>query len=169
MARYALLLILPQNLSTMTSYQIFLFLHSWIRWFILVLGIVVIIKAFIGWSGNKPYLKGDNGMSAGFIGLLHLNLLIGLILYFFLSPFVQQAFNDFGAAMKDSYLRFWAVEHIAVNIIAVVVAQIGRTRSKRAASDLAKHKTVAIFYTIALLLILSRIPWGEAERWFRGL
>ncbi|AHM63577.1 hypothetical protein D770_26670 [Flammeovirgaceae bacterium 311] len=153
----------------MTSYQIFLFLHSWIRWFILFLGIVVIIKAFIGWSGNKPYLKGDNGMSAGFIGLLHLNLLIGLILYFFLSPYVQQAFSNFGAAMKDSYLRFWAVEHIAINIIAVVVAQIGRTRSKRATTDVAKHKTVAIFYTIALVLILSRIPWGEAERWFRGL
>lgn len=153
----------------MSAYEIVLFLHSWIRWFILVLGIVVIIKAYSGWFGNKPYQKGDNGMSAGFIGLLHLNLLLGLILYFFLSPLTEAAFNDFGAAMKDSSLRFWAVEHILIMVIAVVVAQVGRIKSKRAVSAVAKHKTVAIWYTIAFILILSRIPWGEAERWFRGL
>ena len=153
----------------MTAYEIFLFLHSWIRWFILILGIVVIIKAYSGWFGNKAYLKGDNGMSAGFMGLLHLNLLLGLILYFFLSPIVQSAFSDFGAAMKDPNLRFWAVEHITVNIIAVIIAQVGRIKAKKATTDLAKHKITAIAYTIALLLLLSRIPWGDADRWFRGL
>jgi hypothetical protein len=153
----------------MSAYEIFLFLHSWIRWFILILGLVVIIKAFIGWQGNKPYLKGDNGMSAGFMGLLHLNLLIGFILYIFLSPWTLQAFNDFGAAMKDSYLRFWAVEHILVNIIAVVVAQIGRIKAKKAVDHVAKHKITAIWYTIAFILLLSRIPWQESVRLFRGL
>lgn len=150
-------------------YDIVLFLHSWIRWFILILGLVVLIKAYSGWFGNKPYLKGDNGMSAGFMGLLHLNLLLGLLLYFFLSPYVQSAFNNFGAAMKEAGLRYWAVEHILVMIIAVVVAQVGRIRAKRATTDLAKHKTTAIWYTIAIVLMLSRIPWGEAERLFRGL
>lgn len=153
----------------MTAYEIVLFLHSWVRWFILILGLVVIIKAYSGWFGHKPYLKGDNGMSAGFMGLLHLNLLLGLILYFFLSPYVQSAFNNFGAAMKEPTLRFWAVEHILVNIIAVVVAQVGRIKAKKATTDLAKHKITAIWYTIAFILLLSRIPWGEAERWFRGL
>lgn len=150
-------------------YDIVLFLHSWIRWFILILGLVVLIKAYSGWFGHKPYLKGDNGMSAGFMGLLHLNLLLGLLLYFFLSPYVQSAFNDFGVAMKNSSLRYWAVEHILVMIIAVVVAQVGRIKAKRATTDLAKHKTTAIWYTIAIVLMLSRIPWGEAERLFRGL
>lgn len=150
-------------------YDIVLFLHSWIRWFILILGLVVLFKAYSGWFGNKPYLKGDNGMSAGFMGLLHLNLLLGLILYFFLSPYVQSAFNDFGVAMKNSSLRYWAVEHILVMIIAVVVAQVGRIKAKRATTDLDKHKTTAIWYTIAIVLMLSRIPWGEAERLFRSL
>lgn len=150
-------------------YDIVLFLHSWIRWFILILGLVVLVKAYSGWFGNKPYLKGDHGMSAGFMGLLHLNLLLGLLLYFFLSPYVQSAFNNFGAAMKEAGLRYWAVEHILVMIIAVVVAQVGRIRAKRATTDLAKHKTIAIWYTIAIVLMLSRIPWGEAERLFRGL
>lgn len=151
----------------MSAYEIFLFLHSWIRWIILILGLVAIFKAYTGWFGNKPFTKGDNGISAAFMGTLHLNLLIGLILYFFLSPIVDSAFNDFGAAMRSSELRFWAVEHILVNIIAVVVAQIGRTKSKKAVDNVRKHKLTAIFYTIAFVLLLSRIPWGEAERWFR--
>ena len=151
----------------MSAYEIFLFLHSWIRWIILVLGLVVIIKSYAGWFGKKPFLKGDNGLSAAFIGSLHLNLLIGLILYFFLSPIVESAFNDFGGAMKVPELRFWAVEHILVNITAVIVAQIGRSKSKKVIDDIRKHKLTAIFYSIAFVLLLSRIPWGEAERLFR--
>ena len=153
----------------MSAYDIFLFLHSWIRWLILILGIIAIFKAYSGWFGKKPYSKGDNGISAAFMGTLHLNLLIGLILYFFLSPIVDSALNDFGAAMKNSGLRFWAVEHILVNVIAVVVAQIGRSKAKKAVDIVRKHKLTAIYYTIAFILLLSRIPWGEAERLFRGL
>ncbi len=153
----------------MTAYEIVLFLHSWVRWIILVLGLVVIIKAYSGWFGNKNYSKGDNGMSAAFMGMLHLNLLLGLILYFFLSPYVQSAFNDFGAAMKEASLRFWAVEHILVMIVAVVVAQVGRIKAKKTSLDVDKFKITAIWYTIAMILILSRIPWGETERLIRGL
>lgn len=151
----------------MNAYTIFLFLHSWIRWIILILGLIVIFKAYAGWLGNKPYTKGDNAMSAAFMGTLHLNLLIGLILYVFFSPIVQAAFQDFGAAMKNPELRFWAVEHTLVNIIAVVVATIGRSKAKKAVETVRKHKLTAIYYTIAFILLLSRIPWGETERLFR--
>lgn len=151
----------------MTWYTFFLFLHSWIRWFILIVGLLAIVFSLMGWTGKKPFTSRDNGISAGFMGLLHLNLLIGLILYIFLSPYTQSAFNDFGAAMKDSTKRFWAVEHILVNIIAIAVAQVGRIKAKKAVSDIAKHKTTFIFYTIAFILLLSRIPWGETARLFR--
>lgn len=151
----------------MNAYQIFLFLHSWIRWIILILGIVAIVKAYAGWMGKKPYSKGDNGLSAAFMGTLHLNLLIGLILYLFLSPIIESAFQDFGAAMKNPQLRFWAVEHAFVNILAVVLAQVGRTKAKKAVDAVRKHKLTAIFYTIAFILLLSRIPWQETERLFR--
>lgn len=148
-------------------YEIFLTLHSWIRWIILILGIIAIFKAYTGWFGNKPFTKGDNGISGAFMGTLHLNLLIGLILYLFLSPITESAFNDFGGAMGNSELRFWAVEHILINIIAVIVAQVGRTKAKKAIDDVRKHKLTAIFYTIAFILLISRIPWGETERLFR--
>jgi hypothetical protein len=151
----------------MDAYNIFLYLHSWIRWIILILGIIAIIKAYTGWLGNKPYTKGDNAISGAFMGTLHLNLLIGLVLYVFLSPIVQTAFQDFGAAMGNSEVRFWAVEHILINVIAVIVATVGRSKAKKAVDAVRKHKLTAIFYTIAFILLLSRIPWGEAESLFR--
>ena len=153
----------------MSGYSITLFLHSWVRWIILILGLVVLIKAYTGWSGKKAYTKGDNGMAAGWVGMMDLNLVLGLLLYIIFSPYVKQAFGDFGAAMKDASIRFWAVEHIAVNIIAIAVAHIGRVKAKKATTDWQKHKITAIWFTISMLLVLSRIPWGEAARLFRGL
>jgi uncharacterized membrane protein YidH (DUF202 family) len=90
---------------------------------------------------------------------LHTQLLIGLALYFFLSPITQLAFTDFGAAMKDSQTRLVAVEHISVNIIAVVLATVNNAKNKKAIADAAKHKNALIFTIAALVLILSRIPW----------
>ena len=106
-------------------------------------------------------------MSASFVGIILLQLLIGVSLYVFLSPTTGTAFNDFGAAMKDSTLRYWAVEHIFVMIVGTTLAQIGRIKSKKAETNQTKFRLQAIYYTIAILIILSRIPFGEAERLFR--
>lgn len=148
-------------------YDIFLFLHSWIRWVVLLLAMSVIIKSFLGWKGKKHYGKGDNTLSASFMGFMHLQLLIGLVLYFFLSPVTQAVFTDFGGAMKEASQRYWAVEHILVMIIAVVIAQIGRTKSKKGGSSASKFKTATIYYMIALIIMLSRIPFGDVSRLFR--
>ena len=148
-------------------YETFLFIHSWLRWIVLVLAVIVIFKSFMGWQLKQKYGKSDNALSASFVGSMHLQLLIGLILYFFLSPITTSAFQDFGGAMKAASIRYWAVEHIFVMILAVVVAQIGRSRSKKASSNIKKFKTVTIFYLIALILMLSRIPFNEAGRLFR--
>ncbi|MEM8895332.1 MAG: hypothetical protein AAGC88_12190 [Bacteroidota bacterium] len=148
-------------------YEFFLIVHSWLRWITFFLAVVVIFKSYAGWFGGGSYSKGDNGMSAGFVGTLHLQLLIGLVLYVFLSPITDAAFQDFGAAMKESSIRYWAVEHISVMIIGIVIAQIGRSKAKKAIEDVKKFKTQAIFFTIAVVLMLSRIPFNEAGRLFR--
>ncbi len=148
-------------------YDIFLIAHSWLRWITLLLAVIVIFKSFVGWFGNGIYSKGDNGMAAGFVGTLHLQLLIGLVLYVFLSPITSAAFQDFGAAMKNGAVRYWAVEHIFVMILGIIIAQVGRTKAKKAAGDVKKFRTQAIFFTIAVVLMLSRIPFAESVRLFR--
>jgi len=84
-----------------------------------------------------------------------------LVLYFFLSPVTKLAMSDFGAAMKNSDLRFYAVEHFAMMLIAVVLVHIGRAKSKKAKTDSAKFKTATIFFLIAMVVMLAAIPWNR--------
>ena len=126
---------------------------------VLILGINVIARALRGRSTNALFTDADRKAGLFFMISLHTQLLIGLALYFFLSPITQLAFADFGAAMKDSGTRLIAVEHISVNIIAVVLATVNNAKNKKAIADAAKHKNALIFTVVALLLILSRIPW----------
>jgi hypothetical protein len=144
----------------MTTYSIVLALHSWTRWLVLVFGLIAFFRAFTGWQGRKPYVGADNGMGAAFVGSMHLQLLLGLILYF-ISPFGMKAFETAGGAvMKDATGRFFAVEHLAVMLIAVICAQVGRSLSKKAPEAVLKHKKAAIWFGVALLLVLLMIPWG---------
>jgi hypothetical protein len=107
---------------------------------------------------KKPYGKLDNATGGALVGISHLQLLLGLILYFGLSPVTEAAFADFGAAMKDKDLRFYAVEHILTMFIAVGLIQAGRIVSKKANDDAQKFRKMAIFTTGALILIISRMP-----------
>jgi hypothetical protein len=153
-----------------TLYSITLFLHSWNRWLILVAGIIVIAAAIKGLSSKSEYSSFQRKWSLVFLSSLHLQLLVGLIMYFFLSPITALALSDFGAAMKDSVLRFWAVEHTIVNIIAIGLAQTGSILVKRQTASAGKNKHTLIWNGIAILLILAMIPMGMmgVERpWFR--
>lgn len=145
----------------MDIYQIVLHAHSGIRWITLLLAIVVGVMSLIGLFSSGTYGKKDNILAASFVGTMHLQLLLGLVLYFFLSPITDMAMKDMGGAMKDPELRFWAVEHFALMLLAVVAAQIGRTISKKAEDSSVKFRFQAIFFGVALLLMLVGIPWAR--------
>lgn len=112
-------------------YTGFLHLHDTLRWLLLLSLVTTLVKYIIGWMGNQHWKKTDNLMGIVFTSLMDVQLLVGLVLYAFLSPITQTAFTDFGAAMKNSDLRFYAVEHIAMMLIAVVLVHIGRAKSKK--------------------------------------
>ncbi len=153
-----------------TFYTITIYLHSWNRWLILIAGIVVLASAIKGLSAKTEYSASQRKWSLIFISSLHLQLLVGLLMYFVLSPITTLAISNFGAAMKDSVLRYWAVEHTFINIIAIALAQTGSILAKRAIGNTVKHKRTLIWTGIAMLLILAMIPMGMmgVERpWFR--
>ena len=93
---------------------------------------------------------------------MDIQFLIGMILYAFVSPFTKAAFADFGAAMKNADLRFYAVEHILMMVIALVFVHIGKSKSKKAVASWKKHRAAAIWFGLALVLILVGIPWNRA-------
>lgn len=140
-------------------YQTLLILHSWSRWFVLIFGLIAVYRAYVGWSGRRPFVSADNGMSAAFSGFMWLQVLIGLGLYFGLSPWGLNAMKQAGA-MKDPTARFFGMEHALMMIIAAALAQVGRIAVKKAGDDTLKHKKAFLYFGIALLLVLLMIPWG---------
>ncbi|MBA4058148.1 MAG: cytochrome b [Marivirga sp.] len=126
--------------------------HSLLRYFILIALVVVIVKAVLGLINKQPYGKWDNKLGLYLFIFTHMQLLIGLILYF-VSPFVK-----FGSeTMSDKTTRYWTVEHIMAMLIAVVLITLARTTSKRMTDDAAKHKRMLIFNSLALIIIIATI------------
>lgn len=142
-------------------YTFMLFSHNIFRWLLLVAGVVAVVMAFVGWLGKKDWSKRDNSVGLVYIILMDVNVLLGFILYLFLSPLTQAAFADFGAAMGNSTLRFFAVEHIFGMLLALVFAHVGRSFSKKAGEPLKKHRTAAIWFTLSLVAVLAMIPWDR--------
>jgi hypothetical protein len=141
-------------------YAAALILHSWLRWIVLLTGFVAFARAVSGASGTKSWTPSDDRAGFWFTMALDLQVVIGLALYFFLSPspYAAQLVRDFGGAMKDPHLRFWAIEHGFGMLIGVALAHVGRVRARRADS-LRRHKVAAIFFGLALVAVAVSIPW----------
>ncbi|SMO97036.1 cytochrome B [Gracilimonas mengyeensis] len=138
--------------------------HSGLRWIVLVLILWAIIKAFSGWMGGKEYTKSDRLSALFALIFTHIQLLLGLVLYF-VSPKVQFTAD----MMKTTLLRFYTMEHLVLMLVAIVLITMGFSKAKRLTDAVAKHKKVAIYYGIGLLLILAGIPWpfrGFGAGWF---
>jgi hypothetical protein len=123
------------------------------------LAVVALIRAFRGWLGKGDWTAGDDRLGILFSSGIDLQLLLGLLLYIFLSPATKAAFSSFGSAMSNPSLRYWAVEHILLMVVALVLAHVGRATSKRAQAAAKKHRRAAIFFGLATLAILFAIPW----------
>jgi uncharacterized membrane protein len=143
-------------------YSTLLHLHSGFRFVVSILLILSIILSFAGWFGKSAYTEGNRKLNLFTLISAHIQLLIGLALYF-LSPFVKFS----SETMKDDTLRYWTVEHITMMIIAIVLITIGHSKSKKALLPVTKHKTIAIFYTIALVIIVVAIL--ASKRSFFGI
>ena len=135
-------------------------LHSYWAYLVLLILILAAGNAVVKSIGGKEYEAKDFRISLFTLIVSHLQLLIGLVLYF-VSPRLS-LFSELGMGeiMKDSVNRLYLVEHPLINIIAIALITIGYSKHKKKLTSKAKLKTVAIFYSIALVLFLSRIPWS---------
>jgi hypothetical protein len=150
----------------MAAYMPLLHLHSTLRYAVLILLVIAIIRALAGWLGRKEFTNADNKIGLVLLGVTHLQLVLGLALYF-ISPIVSVALSNMGEAMKDPNLRFWAVEHLVGMLIAIVCITLGRILSKRATDPVFKHRKAAVWFSVAFAIIIYMIPWAE-RGWFAG-
>ena len=151
-------------------YTTLLSLHSVFRWLIVIGVIYTLYRAYTGLAANKTFTSADANTRKYTVIAAHIQLLLGLALYF-LSPMVQYFMSNFSAAVKIKEMRFYGMEQSIVMILAIILITIGSAVSKKKESDRAKFKALAIWFTIALILLLLMIPWPispfSMRPWFR--
>ncbi len=151
-------------------YSAMLHMHSVGRWIILLLLVFAILNSLI--AGNRPYIRTDNRLGLILTIVADLMLLLGIYLWFVGGRgYNLIETNGMSAVMKDPTMRFFAIEHLAGMLIAIVLIHIGKAQGKKAIGDKAKHRRTMIFYLVALLIILASIPWpfreiGAASGWY---
>jgi hypothetical protein len=140
-------------------YTVILAIHNVVRWIVLVLILVALVRAYRGWLGKCDWSDTDR-KAGSFLGMaIDTQLLLGLILYIFLSPITRTAFQNFGAAMQVPDVRFFAIEHILYMLLAVVFVHVGSVLSRKAVEPVAKHQRAALWFSLALVVILVGMPW----------
>ncbi|MBL7953329.1 MAG: hypothetical protein JNM62_16600 [Flavobacteriales bacterium] len=133
----------------------FVFVHSLLRYGVLLTVTAAGLLHLRGWLAQKALLNGDRAISVWALILCHVQLVIGIILY-------ALNWNSY-YHMSGSVGRFWRIEHPAAMVIAIALVTFGRASSKRAKDERTKQKRIAIYYLIALVLILWAIPWPFRE------
>jgi hypothetical protein len=139
-------------------YSTFLAIHSLTRWLVLASLIFAIFRAYRGWLSNRTFSGIDNSARHWTATIAHIQLTLGLWLYF-ISPNIDYFLHNYKEAVHQREIRFFGMEHSAMMVIAIVIISIGSAKAKRRSDDNEKFRTMATWFTIALLIILISIPW----------
>ncbi|XLS28923.1 hypothetical protein ACJD0Z_17215 [Flavobacteriaceae bacterium M23B6Z8] len=141
-------------------YETIRILHSYWAYLALLVLVLAGINALIGYSSNRNF--GNKDLRISLFGLIfsHIQLLIGIVLYFVSSRFALWSELGMGGIMKNADARLLLVEHPTTNIIAIALITIGWSKHKKQTTDKGKFGKIALFYLIGLILILSRIPYN---------
>ena len=142
-------------------YSILLPLHSFVRWLVVLAAIAAVGLAFYGWLGKKSWTALDERVGMLFPMVLDIQVLVGIILYFFASPLTLGLLRNFQGAMSNPDARFFGTEHSLIMLIALIVAHVGRSISCKAADANAKHRAAALLFGLSVLLVLAAIPWSR--------
>jgi hypothetical protein len=152
-----------------------LHLHSTLRWVILILIVIMLIRSFAGRSGNRTWNDGDRKMVLFAMIAGHIQLIVGIYQWAVGNwGLAQIQLNGMADTMKNAAARFYAVEHFVGMLIVIGLLTVANSTTKRPIEDVAKYKKIFMFYAIALVLILALVPWpfraeGIARGWLAGM
>ncbi len=140
-------------------YTFVLAVHNILRWIVLILLIIALVRAFWGWFGKREWESTDTRVGRFYSISLDIQLLLGLILYFFLSDLTKVVLSNFSAAMSAHEPRFFGIEHVFFMVLAVILAHVGVAAAKRVDDAVAKHRRTAIWFSLSMVAILLGMPW----------
>lgn len=150
-------------------YSVVLFVHSWWRWIVVILMLIVILRSIRGLISDRNFSRADNAIGGALVGSTHMQLLLGLILYFGLSPLAFSALTSVPGAMAEPVIRYWGVEHLISMIIFVIFVQIGRIAARKTPVARSKFKRLLVWNGLALVVLMGSMPWPSAKETSRPL
>lgn len=148
-----------------------LLLHSWTRWAVLLSLLFALYRGYAGWLGRRPFTTADHRARVLAVTISHTQLLLGFWLYF-VSP-IANAYWSWRGGDRPLELTFFGILHLIIMSIAIGVLTVGSAVVKRAPTDAKKFRALAIYFSVALLLISLAVPWPfsplAARPWFRPI
>ena len=143
-------------------YETVQFIHSYWAYLVVIMLLIATFNGIIGFAANKEYSATNFRIALFTLIVSHIQLLIGIVLYF-TSGNMARWEGGMSEVMGNDTLRLYLVEHPLMMIIAIALITIGYSKHKKKLTSRPKFKMLAIFYGIAFLVVLSRIPWNA---WF---
>jgi len=115
-------------------------------------------RAYSGYKSHRDFSEYDNQIRHWTATIVHIQLIIGMILYI-RGPFSSFFWKDIGTSLQRIEIVFYGFLHPLLMLVAVVMITIGSSLVKRKEESIEKYKTMLIWFSIALLIIFSAIPW----------
>lgn len=139
-------------------YSVLLVVHSLLRWLVLGFMLFAIYRAFTGMRQKLAFSKFDDSIRHWTATVSHIQLVVGIIMYL-KSPLVKYFWNNREEAISDLDISFFSLFHPLVMIVAVVLLTVGSALAKRKPTDAEKFKTMLLWFSVVLLIVLAFIPW----------
>jgi len=139
-------------------YTTLTYLHSITRWLVLAGLLYALYRAIHGLASKREFVRHDNLARHWSATIAHVQLIIGLCLYF-ISPVINYFLHNYKDAVHQREVRFFGMEHSSMMLMAILLITIGSAKAKRKKEDSDKFKTIAVWYLLALVIILIMIPW----------
>lgn len=144
--------------TTSAMYQTLIFYHNAMRWLVLASILYALFRASKGYISRSVFSKTDNAIRHWTATIAHLQLMIGMLLYF-RSPEVSYFTQHFKEAVRHIDTAFFGLIHSILMLVAIVLLTIGSAKSKRQQTDRQKFSTMLVWFSIALCIIFIAIPW----------
>ena len=136
-------------------------LHNIIRQIVFILGINALFRAIFGWVKKRSWSQTDRKIALFYTIAIDIQLLLGLVLFLFISPNTTRILKDFSGVTNNPTVRFFVIEHTIMMFLAVVFVHFGSATTKKDIPDDSKFKRMAILFGLALLALILGMPWDR--------
>ena len=112
-------------------------IHGDIRWLILLVGVIALVKFIIGFVQKKEYTQLDRRLMLAYTIVIDINVLLGLINLFLIGVFARQQ-----------------LEHAFTMILALVAVHVSaRWRRSSDSAKIFRNNIIVILISIALIFV----------------